>query len=223
MPLGTDPLRTWRSAALALGHLPPSSMLPEQSSTMAIEPVPSPKRRMISSLARMATLASGGSGGAGPIAMASGTTWRSTSVGREKTWPRKKPSIFRAARPAGGVGQQLREAVGPALGGDDVGHDQAEHGGRASRGSPRDNRPSRVCQLQRSLDRRLDDRDAGRPADHPRPFGIDDAVLGGCLELAGYDQAFGAILDVQAARALALRRGASDRRRGIRGRVPGRR
>ena len=68
MPVGTDSLRTWLRAFLALDHLLPSPsnlMLPEQSSTMAIEPVPLPNWRMISSLARTATLARGGSGAPG--------------------------------------------------------------------------------------------------------------------------------------------------------------
>ena len=43
-------------------------MLPEQSSTMAIEPVPCPNFLMMSALALTATPASGGSAGAGPIA-----------------------------------------------------------------------------------------------------------------------------------------------------------
>ena len=46
-------------------------MLPEQSSTMAIEPVPSPKILMISGSARTATLAVF-SGGGGPMAVWSG-------------------------------------------------------------------------------------------------------------------------------------------------------
>ena len=81
----------------------PSRMLPEQSRTTAIEPVPLPNWRMISSLARTATLARAGSGGAGPIATESGTTWRLTTVRREKTWPRKKPSRSRLARLASGL------------------------------------------------------------------------------------------------------------------------
>ncbi len=50
------------------------------------------------------------------MATESGTTWRSTSVWREKTWPRKKPSTVQAAAPAVGVGEERLESVRPAFG-----------------------------------------------------------------------------------------------------------
>ncbi len=72
---GTD-RRTSSSAASAASNLvlpgsAGSNMLPEQSRTMAIAPVPSPKRSMISLLALTAMRASGGSLGGGPIATVS--------------------------------------------------------------------------------------------------------------------------------------------------------
>ena len=106
----------------------PSRMLPEQSRTTAIEPVPLPNWRMISSLARTATLARAGSGGAGPIATESGTTWRSTTVRREKTWPRKKPSRSRRGAAGVGVGEDRLETVRPAFGQDHRRAGQSESG-----------------------------------------------------------------------------------------------
>ena len=155
-------------------------MLPEQSSTIAIEPVPAPKRRMISRLARTAMLASGGSAGRGPIATVSGTGWSCTSVVRTRGWPRNAPSIFSDVTSTLG---RLSARIGLGLANQRTAHGELD---RVAARVPSDRaEPRRLSfQLEETIGNRPDDRHAGRDG----PFG-DDLVSQPRAGLAGQDQA----------------------------------